>query len=177
MPNSIEAVFGRNITIVYNSINIKSLNLEEIKKFFSDENPAIIQIPDNVVIIAFPNKPVFIQIEHERLLVNFNFEENSLGDFPICEYTIKINKEIIDSGSKMDSFGFNYDFGIDLHEDANKKLIIQFANFENNYLKKNKEKLIAFYPTINMKFNEIEYSYIFNQQDSTKIKVHVNAFF
>jgi hypothetical protein len=175
VTTKIESVFGRNITLVYKSIDQNSIDIKKAKSIFEKDQPAVIQIPDSSIIFSYPDKPILIEIENRRIVVAFNFEEEEIGNYPICDYSEFFNDLVMDNGSKLTAFGINLDFGVLLGAGASKKLIEIFTDENKPFWKNSKYKLSAYYPKFTLQVDDLPFTFNFTNHDQTRIKIHSNV--
>lgn len=177
MTAELEAVFGRNITLVYNSIDISSLDTKFLKTIFNDGEPAIIQIPGNVVVFTAQNKPHSVQIDNKRIVIDFSDEINEFGNYPVADYADFFNKYIISKESKLEAYGFNYNLGFKFTNTITNVLNDLFASGIEKINDKLCGKIIDFYPVFRINKDNLVYQYTFNRHSDNQLKVHVNVHF
>ena len=84
MAAVIEAVFGRNITLVYDALDLKAIDRNKLREIIPETTPTVMDMPEMVVAV-FPPSPWLIQIGDRRIRINIAAEIEDLGDFPLWE--------------------------------------------------------------------------------------------
>jgi len=175
MEPTLEAVFGRNITLVYTSIDLSLIDPRIFKDIFRNSEPAIIQIPDTAIIFTSQSDPSNVHIDKKRVLINFPLEIEKLGDFPISEFAVYFNDRIKSDSQKLIAYGFNFDFGFNLNTDASKRSVELFSPNTEIYKNAFEGRLVEFFPTFTLENIDIRYTYSFAKHSDQQIKVHVNV--
>ena len=177
MPAKLDKVFGRNITLVYNVLDLKQIDRNKLRDLISDINPAIMDTPEMIVAIFPPNPPI-IQLGDNRIRISIPSEIEGLGDFPLWELAHKSHKLVKSDKSLLIAYGYNYDFGIILSDQsANNYLRSKFIVNQGHLESILEGNLVSFSPRIVYKDEKTQYDLIFEPLENLGIKLHSNAHF
>ena len=176
MTATLEAVFGRNITLLYNSISLPSINLVKAKEIFTDGEPAIVQLPGAVTVFNSQSSPLTVQIDSKRIVINAFDDGKDLGNYPLCNFAIKFNELIVDN-SKIEAFGFNYNFGFLSDENLSESLLSFFSIDVIPLMKSFGGSIVDFCPNFKVEGNGSKFNYVFEKHSEVQLKVHVNSHF
>lgn len=177
MAAVIEAVFGRNITLVYDALDLKTIDRNKLRGIIPEITPTVMDMPEMVVAV-FPPSPWLIQIGDRRIRINISAEIEGIGDFPIWEYAIKCNELVPADKTSLIAFGFNFDFGTRFQDiTPQKALISKFVSNQPELEDTIQGKLISYLPRMVFKSNDIQYDIIFEPMNDAQMKIHGNAHF
>lgn len=177
LPPTLEAVIGRNITLVYDALDIQAIDRNKLRELMQNGQPTIMDTPEMVVAV-FPPEPWFVQIGDRRIRLTLPIEMPLLGDFPLWEYAVKAHALVPAGKSSLIAYGFNYDVGVRFPDQIVSDVLNQkfVGNRERLEAEINGELLI-FAPRVIFKSSEIRYDLVFEPLDDHRIKVHLNAHF
>ena len=175
MPAQIEAVFGRNITLVYDALDFNAVDRNKLRGIFPGVTPTIMDMPDMIVAVYPPN-PLLIQIGDRRIRVNLTLEIPELGDFPMWEYAEKCKDLIQTSKTGIIAYGYNFDFGVLITDTTIEDLLIsKFVHDRSGLEKTLQGTLVSFLPRITFKNGNVKYDIVFEPFKNNRIKAHGNA--
>lgn len=177
MPAQIEAVFGRNVTLVYDALDPNTVDRNQIRKLIPGASPTIMDMPEMIVAVYPPN-PLVIQIGDRRIRVNLAAETTDLGDFPVWEYAYQCKDLLANSKSSLIAYGYNFDFAIFVPEKKVENILIEnFVSDRATLEAKLQGQLLSFIPRLVFKNGNVQYDIIFELFDDHHVKVHGNAHF
>jgi hypothetical protein len=173
----IEAVFGRNITIVYDALDLQTIDRNKLRGVIPDITPTVMDMPEMVVAV-YPPSPWLIQIGDRRIRINVAAEIEGLGEFPLWEYAIKCNELIPADKASLISYGYNFDFGLSFQEITPRdalisKFVLNRAALEDSL----QGTLTSYLPRMIFKTGDIQYDLVFELMNDAQMKIHGNAHF
>lgn len=173
----IEAVFGRNITMVYGTLDLQTIDRNKLREIIPDLTPTVMDMPEMVVAV-YPPSPWLIQIGDRRIRINVAAEIEGLGDFPLWEYAIKCKELLPSDKASLIAYGYNFDFGFRF-KDSNPQdiLISKFAPNRAALEDILQGALVSYLPRILFKTGDVQYDIIFELLNDAQMKVHGNAHF
>lgn len=175
MAAVIEAVFGRNITLVYDALDLQTLDRNKLRGIIPDKTPTVMDMPEMVVAV-YPPSPWIIQIGDRRIRINVAAEINDLGDFPLWEYAIKCNEIVPAEKASIIAYGYNFDFGVRFKDVTPQDLLIsKFVPTRSALEDTLQGTLVSYLPRIVFKTSDLQYDIVFEPMNDAQIKVHGNA--
>lgn len=177
MAAVIEAVFGRNITLVYDALDLQTLDRNKLRGIIPDKTPTIMDMPE-LVVAVYPPSPWLIQIGDRRIRVNVAAEINELGDFPLWEYAIKCNEIVPAEKASIIAYGYNFDFGVRFQGITPQDLLIsKFVPARPELEDTLQGTLVSYLPRIVFKTGDLQYDIVLEPMNDAQMKVHGNAHF
>ena len=177
MAAVIEAVFGRNITLVYDALDLKAIDRNKLREIIPETTPTVMDMPEMVVAV-FPPSPWLIQIGDRRIRINIAAEIEDLGDFPLWEYAIKCNELAPANKTSLIAYGYNFDFGVRFQDTtAQNALISKFVLNRSELEDMLQGVLTSYLPRMVFRTDEIQYDIVFDPINETHMKLHGNAHF
>lgn len=177
MSPQLEAVIGRNITIVYDALDLQTIDRNKLRNLAVDSQPTIMDTPEMIVAVYPPN-PWFVQVGDRRIRISLPIETPELGEFPLWEYAIKVNELLTPEKSVLIAYGYNFDVSVRFDENTAQKVL------NNKFIKDQAQieaelcgKLISFMPRLVFQSEDIRYDIIFEPLDDQHMKVHLNSHF
>lgn len=175
MPAQVEAVFGRNITLVYDTLDPNIVDRNQLRTIIPGTAPAIMDMPDMIVAVYQP-LPLLVQIGDRRIRINHAVEIPDLGDFPIWEYARRYFDLLGGTKAALIAYGYNFDFGIILSEMTIEDLMInKFVQNRTQLEQTLQGELISFLPRITFKSGAAQYDIVFEPFQDSRVKVHGNV--
>lgn len=173
----IEAVFGRNITMVYNALDLQTIDRNKLREIIPDKSPTIMDMPEMVVAV-YPPSPWLIQIGDRRIRINVAAEIEGLGDFPLWEYAIRCKELIPGEKASLIAYGYNFDFGVRFQGSTPQVIMISKFTPNRAVLEDTLQgTLVSYLPRIVFKTGDVQYDIIFELMNDAQMKVHGNAHF
>ncbi len=177
MTAVIEAVFGRNITLVYDALDLQTIDRNKLRAVIPGSTPTVMDMPE-VVVAVYPPSPWLIQIGDRRIRINVAAEIADLGDFPLWEYAIKCNELIPADKASVIAYGYNFDFRARFQngtpQDA---LISKFVSTRTQIEDLLQGTLVSYLPRIAFKTGDLYYEIAFEPMNDAQMKIHGNAHF
>ncbi|RCK72742.1 MAG: hypothetical protein ANABAC_1276 [Anaerolineae bacterium] len=171
----IETIFGRNITIVYKSLDLQSVDRNKLREIVPGVTPTIMDMPEMLVAV-FPPYPWLIQFSDRRLHVNLSVESNELGEFPLWEYAQRAHLTVSPDKAPLHAYGFNFDFGVRFDGITPQELLIsKFVSNRRALEEEIQGTLVSYMPRVVFSSDTIQYDIIFEPIDENRMKIHGNA--
>ncbi|MBU4224945.1 MAG: hypothetical protein KKC71_03905 [Chloroflexi bacterium] len=177
MAAVIEAVFGRNITLVYNALDLQTIDRNKLRGIIPDIAPTVMDTPEMVVAV-YPPSPWLIQIGDRRIRINVAAEIEGLGDFPLWEYAIKCNELIPADKASIFAYGYNFDFGVRFQDSAPQNVLISKFVLNRPALEDTLQgTLVSYLPRMVFRTGDLQYDIVFEPMNDVQMKIHGNAHF
>lgn len=177
MAAVIEAVFGRNITLVYDALDLQTIDRNKLRGVISEITPTVMDMPEMVVAV-YPPSPWLIQIGDRRIRINVAAEIKELGDFPLWEYAIKCNELIPADKASIIAYGYNFDFGVRFQDNTPQNTLISKFVFNRPALEDALQgTLISYLPRMVFRAGDLQYDIVFEPMNDAQMKIHGNAHF
>lgn len=175
MAAVIEAVFGRNITIVYESLNLQDVDRNKLREIIPGATPTVMDMPE-VLVAVYPPEPWIIQFGDRRMRVNLAAETDGLGDFPLWEHAIQAQQIIPPDKAHLLAYGYNFDFGVRFDGTTpQEKLISKFVLNRTVLEEELQGNLVSYLPRLVFSVGFVQYDIVFEPIDNSRMKVHGNA--
>lgn len=175
MSFQLEAVLGRNITLVYDVLNLQEVDRNKLKDLAVDDRLTVMDTPE-IIVVASTTTPWVTQIGDRRIRITLSQETPKLGDFPLWDIASKAKDIISSKNSTLIAYGYNFDVGIKNSDRLAKDVLITKLLVNKDDLETQlKGKLISFAPRIVLATDDVQYDYIFEPIDKHRMKVHMNA--
>jgi hypothetical protein len=177
MVIDIETVLGCNFTLVYDTLDLRTIDRNKIREIIPDITPTIMDTPEMVVVVYSPS-PWLFQFGDRRIRINVAAEVKGPGDFPLWEYAIKCNDLIPTDKASLIAYGYNFDFGIRFQDITPQNVLIsKFVSNRPALEDTLQGSLISYRPRIVFKTGDVQYDVIFDPVDEVRMKVHGNVHF
>ncbi len=178
MDVEIQTVLSQNITIVFDSLDLTSIDSGQLKRLRSDvaQPPVVMDTPEMIVSI-FPPEPLIIQMGERRIRLTLQGDYD-VGSIPLWDFANKCVKLIPKSRLKIVSFGFNFDVSIIFSDGAvptflARRFLCNPAQIEQTL----KGDLKSFSPRFRYASDGTLYDLILEPLNNQHIKAHVNVHF
>jgi hypothetical protein len=174
---AIEAVIGRNITMVYSALDLQLIDRNKLREVIPNMAPTVMDMPEMIVAV-YPPSPWLIQIGDRRIRINVAAEIEGLGDFPLWEYAIKCKELVPSDKTSLIAYGYNFDFGVRFQGSTPQDVLISKYVSNRNVLEDTIQgTLVSFLPRILFKIGDVQYDIIFEVMNDVRMKMHGNAHF
>ena len=177
MSVEIQSILSQNITIVYESLNLKSIDTHKLKSLLDEKiTPTVMDTPEMIVAV-YPSDPIFVQIGEDRVRITLPRKVEDIGTVPLWEIASKCDQLVSQMKSLPIAFGFNYDVTLASKVDnATEMLKDLFIPDVEDVDKKIDGHVLAITPRLIFKRDDTRYDLILESVDD-HIKAHLNAHF
>jgi len=173
----IEAVFGRNVTLVYDALDLQTIDRNKLRGVIPEITPTVMDMPEMVVAV-YPPSPWLIQIGDRRIRINVAAEIENIGDFPLWEYAIKCNELVPADKVSIIAYGYNFDFGVRFQDSTSLNTLISKFVLNRPALEDTLQgTLVSYLPRLVFKTGDLQYDIVFEPMNDAQMKVHGNAHF
>jgi len=173
MDIDIQSVLSQNITLVYDALDLRSIDTGKLKGFL-DAKAMVMDTPEMIVAV-YPPHPLIIQIGDRRIRVTFPRESEDIGTVPLWEIAIKCHQLV--PQSQLVAYGFNYDVGSVVTGNAQTITMNLFVSNRQMVEKALEGHLESFIPRLKFKRGETLYDLILEPLDEKRVKAHLNVHF
>lgn len=175
METTIQSILGQNITLVYDSLDLRAIDGSKLKRVMGD-TAMVMDTPDMIVAV-FPPNPVIVQMGDRRTRVSLQQESKAIGAVPLWEIALSCHK-LVPPDSQLCAYGFNYD-ALALMADADARAVIQDLFVSNLDAVESAlgGHLLSFIPRLKFQRGGTVYDLILEPLDRQRIKTHINAHF
>lgn len=174
MGVDISTVLLQDITLVYDSLDLQTIDTGELKTLL-DIKPVVMDTPELIVTI-FPSIQLVIQFGDRRIRITHQQEVKEIGSVPLWEIAHKCCQLI--PKPQLVAYGFNYDVGVVITEqnpqEVTRNLFISDPASVDDLLE---ARLVAFTPRLKFEKKEIVYDLLLEILDEKRIKAHLNTHF
>ena len=105
-------VLGQNITLVYESLDLRAFESSKLKGLLDAQAAPMLMDTPEMIVAVFPPEPTVIQVGDQRIRITMQQQSDDVGKVPIWEIAIKCHQLV--AGSALVAYGFNYDIGAEL---------------------------------------------------------------
>jgi len=178
MNIEIQTVLGQNITLVFDSLDLGSIDSNKLKRLRGDgvQSPVLMDTPEMIVAI-FPPEPLVVQIGDKRIRLTLQ-GEHDVGSVPLWEFAAGCKKLVPKSKSNVIAYGFNYDIGVMIHDEQAMSMLQERFLCDAAQIEQVLEgELHSFTPRFKFNRNGTSYDLILEPIDDQHIKAHQNAHF
>lgn len=167
-------VFSQNITIVYEAIDLQSIDTRQLKTLVPNVKPALVDMP-GMLVAAYLPMPLVIQFGDRRVRVIWQQESQSVGNAPLWDLASKCHSLV--SQHPVSAYGFNYDLRAKVDNTNNSLGILSALHVDLNALNALVEGEVLFVPRLQFHHGDGRYDLIFEIADEQHVIVHLNAHF
>lgn len=177
MDINIPVVLSQNITLVYNSLDLRAIDSRKLKELIGDRaNPMVMDTPDMIVAV-YPPQPIIIQIGDRRIRITFQQESKDIGSIPLWEIALKCH-QLVPESSKLIAYGFNYDVRVEVKDGDARAITIELFVADRQMIEDILGGQLSFFaPRFKFKRSETLYDLILEPLDEKRIKALLNAHF
>jgi len=175
VETNIERVLSQNITLVYESLDLRTIDSAKLKGLIASAKPMVMDTPEMIVAV-YPPMPIIIQMGDRRTRITLQQESEKIGTAPLWEVALKCHQFV--SQSQLAAYGFNYDVRA-MVTDGNAQTITMdlFVPNRETIERVLEGHLASFIPRFKFKRGETLYDLIVEPLDEKRIKAHLNAHF
>jgi hypothetical protein len=169
-----EALPGRNITLVYDSLPLERINRDHLRKILNDTQAIVMDTPELIVCVA-PTRSMLIQIGDRRVRI-IDQKQHAPGQTDLAALATKIHAII--TGSTLSAYGFNYDLSLTAHGAKTPAQIVKarFLPDEERIALLVRGPIEAMAPRLIFRRGQARYDLVFQPEDG-QFKAHVNVHF
>ncbi len=176
MAIDISVILSRNITLVYDSLDLGEIDRNQLRKLLEPlPAPVVMDTPDRIITVWAPQQLV-VDIGDNRIRITIQKETGDVCDFPIWETASKCGQLL--STEQLVAFGFNFEAGSELPKgNVGSLLIDRFVHDRPALEATLGGTLVSFTPRWTFERNNTTYDLIVDAIDQTHMKTHLNAHF
>ena len=178
MDITIQTVLNQNITIVYDSLDLQTIDISGLKAIMGDQvKPMVMDTPEMIVAV-YPLGPTFVQVGDKRIRITTPQPTKDLGGVALWEIAVKCANLIPASKSTLISYGFNYEVGVGLAGDSAPRVSInRFAANPQSVEHALGGRLLSFIPRFRFQRDQHHYDLVIEPTDEQHIRVYMNSHF
>jgi hypothetical protein len=175
MGLDIQGVLSQNITLVYDSLDLQTIDSSKLKGLIASAKPMVMDTPEMIVAV-YPPMPVVIQMGDRRTRITLQQESEEIGAVPLWEIALKCHQFV--SQSQLVAYGFNYDVGAAVTDENAQTITMDlFVPNQETIERILDGHLVSFIPRFKFKRGETLYDLILEPLDEKRVKAHLNAHF
>lgn len=176
MDIDIQRVLSQNITLVYDSLDLRTIDSRKLKELMGVKAKPMVMDTPEMIVAVYPAAPIIIQIADRRIRVTFQRESEDIGSVPLWEIALKCHQLV--PQSQLFAYGFNYDVGA-VVADGNAQAIMMGLFVSNLQMIEDAlgGHLLSITPRLKFKRGGTLYDLIFEPLGEQRIKAHLNAHF
>jgi len=174
MSISILSVFGQNITLVYASLDLRSVAVSSLKQVIEGSaQPTVMDMPDTIVAV-FPPEPVVVQLGDQRIRITLAKPTQGIGSVPLWKFALRCHH--LARKSTLLAYGFNYDGLAALDAgDSNALLRDLFVADAPRLERTLGGPLTSFTPRLKFNRAEARCDLVIEPVEALRLKVHLNV--
>jgi hypothetical protein len=173
----VSVVLGQNITLVYDSLDLQAIDSGELKKLTGVETKSMLMDTPEMIVAVYPPEPTVIEIGDNRFRITLPQNSEDIGRVPLWEIAVKCSRLVSESKSKLVSYGFNYDIGVESERNAHKVTKELFVSNPKMIESALGGYILSFVPRFIFQRDRTRYDLVLEPVDEQRIKVHMNAHF
>jgi hypothetical protein len=173
----IEALLNQNITVVFDSLDLASVDSGKLKMLRGPgTQAAVMDVPDMIVAI-FPPEPMLVQVGEKRIRMTLQ-GASEIGSVPMWDYMGKCIELVAKPRPPVVAYGFNYDAivgieGVSATDILQRRFMGQITDIEGRL--QGQIKMIV--PRLKFQKERVSYDLILEPVNDGQIKAHLNAHF
>ncbi len=177
MAIAIEALLSQNITVVFDSLDLASVDSGKLKTLRGPgSQAAVMDVPDMIVAI-FPPEPMLVQVGDKRIRMTLQ-GASEIGRVPLWEHMVKCVELIAKPHPLVVAYGFNYDAmvgieGVSATDILQRLFVGQITDIEERL----QGQIQMVVPRLKFQKERVSYDLILEPINDGQIKAHLNAHF
>jgi len=176
MNLDVSTVLMQNITLVYDSLDLQTIDSSKLKGLVGVEARATVMDTPEMIVAVYPPTPIIIQMGDRRTRITFQQESEDVGGTPL--WTIAFHCHELVPQSQLVAYGFNYDVGGVVRKGNAQKIAMElFLRDQTMLEEKLGGRLLSFIPRLKFERDRTLYDLILEPLNEQRIKVHLNAHF
>ena len=178
MSFEIEAVLSQNITLVYDSLDLQTVDRNRLRDIASIHTQPMIMDTPEMIVAVYTTDSVFIQIGDRRIRVTVQQSAQQLGGVPIWDIAAKSSQLAPEAKSRLIAYGFNYDVGgrmteVDVMPTLTRIFVPSVQELEDTL----QAQLVSVMPRLLFQRGHTRYDLVIEPVDQRHIKAHFNTHF
>ena len=114
MPFEHKTILIQNITVVYKSLDVKTINTGKLKTLFKAP-PTLVDSPE-LILAVYPKWPLIVQFADDRVRITLQREISEFANVGVFEgvqlWKIALECHKLAKKSEIIAYGFNFDLGV-----------------------------------------------------------------
>ncbi len=178
MDIEIQAVLGQNITLVYDTLDLQTIDSGELKELMGVQiKPTVMDTPEMIVGV-YPPQPIVVEIGDRRIRITLQLAAEDIGGVPLWEIALKCDQLVPKPKSKFVAYGFNYDVGIASTSGNAQEVILGLFVPNREMIEAALEgHLLSIIPRLIFQRDQTRYDLALESVDEQHVKVHMNTHF
>jgi hypothetical protein len=174
MRISILSLLGQNITLLYESLDLRVVDINSLKQVVEGTaQPMVMDMPETIV-AAFPAEPIVIQLGDQRIRITHAGPNQNIGSVPLWRFALRCHQLV--RKPTLLAYGFNYDVLAALDAgDANELLRDLFVADTPSLETTLGGSLTSFTPRLRFDKAEARCDLVIEPVEALRLKVHLNV--
>lgn len=170
-------VLSQNITLLYDSLDLEAIDSGKLKGLVSSQAKPMIMDTPGMIVAMYPAESLVIQMGDRRTRITLQQHSDDIGNVPLWEIALKCDRLVAETRATLSAYGFNYDIGVELGENANKAILDLFIPDPGMIEGALGGHLLSFVPRLFFQRNQTRYDLVLEPTTDQGIKIHLNAHF
>lgn len=172
-----EAIISQNITLVYDSLDLRHIDTSVLKTLRGESDTAMVMDTPEMIVAVYTAENTIVQVGDRRIRITLQRPSEEIGEVPLWEMAAVCSGIVEDN--HLTAYGFNYDIKYEVPDsNAHQKMTELFLHNPESVAERLSCDLVSsFTPRFRFERDEIIYDLIIQPLDSDHIKVHLNAHF
>ncbi|MGB9593613.1 MAG: hypothetical protein ACPL7R_05710 [Anaerolineae bacterium] len=177
MDIRIEVTPSQNITLVYDALDLQTLDRNALRQVVEGTTPPVIMDTPEMIVMVYPDRHLFVQIGDRRIRITLQQAE-VVGNVPLWDYGVKFNGLAPQDRSRLIAYGYNYDVIVHVPDaDSTTRLVELFVPDRLGLEESLDGKLVSLTPRLVFERAQIRYDLVLEPSDKNQIKAHFNVHF
>ncbi|NLF13584.1 MAG: hypothetical protein GX597_17520 [Anaerolineaceae bacterium] len=176
MNYPVASILSQNITLLYDRLDLPSVNIDELKQLPGAETQPMVMATPEMVVVMYPSEHVVIQIGDRRVRLTLPEPNAELGSAPLPEFAQQCNRLVRKASSNLVAYGFNYDVLVGMGDSNANELSIEIFIADRNKVESAIQgKLMSFAPRFRFQREQKRYDLVLEPVDEHHIQAHFNS--
>lgn len=178
MAIRLQAVIRQNITLVYDALDLHTIDRNKLKNFSNRQHtPTVMDAPD-LLVAVLPPDPLVMEIGDRRIRITLPRPSEKILPDVLGECATEANRLVTGSKSKLRAFGLNIDLDVVLSDRNARELLLKLFISDRHLME---DRLggtfISFVPRMRVQRGDTLWDLVLDPepQNEQHVKVHLNA--
>jgi hypothetical protein len=177
MQVAVGAILDQNVTIVYDALDLTTIDRNLLRELLDTSAPVIMDTPDMIVASAVA-EALFVQIGDRRIRVTYQRQGADLKDDELCRMAARADALVHRPQSGLVAYGFNYDLGVVVENEDARRLVLEAMAPRRDAIEAALEgELVNAIPRFLFLAGGTRYDLIVEPESAGRLKVHLNTHF
>ena len=174
MEARIESVLSQNITLLYERLDLQTIDRNKLRGLFDAQSPPMVIDLPGTLVVTYPVPPLFVQMGENRIRVTFPQSATELGPMPLWSVAAKADALTPNAPSLLTAVGFNY--ALLLHTSHAKERVGELFIADRARIEEARQGQLDFVaPRVVYRRGDTRYELLLEPVEEHGLKAHLNA--